>query len=180
MAQLCLVRPFTRAQTVRHLLITLLSLALPSLAVAADSESAADGALALAIEAFTGDLRAPINDVGPYGHTGIPYANPAELPQPFRERLTKAKPGITRAELGKEFQRNGGLTMNEYYLSLGRLPNGRTLAVRVSWRPAAMPEAVYADPALRERWITINKPEEHPSDIAMRISKPFYSGVYID
>ncbi|MGV3530767.1 MAG: hypothetical protein ACO1QR_00245 [Chthoniobacteraceae bacterium] len=164
----------------RLFLATISAVLLPTFAASAHAEQPVDTALYIAELAFADDLQTPINEIGPYGHSRIPYADLNSIPQRFREFLAVVKPGVTRAGLTKNFRENGGITLNEYYLALEGLPGGRVLALRVIWRPSGMPEKVYADPARRRKWIVDNKPKELPTDVAVRTSKPFYSGVYID
>ncbi len=73
---------------------------------------------------------------------------------------------------------NSNLSMNEY--CHGLLPSGKSLAVRMVFRPAAMPEAVFSDPVARRAWIRDHKPDADATDVLMTFSKPFATTYGID
>lgn len=127
-------------------------------------------------EMFAGDIVLPFTDQGAYGRDR-PYLDASTLPISATTALQALKPGLTRADL-KGWHMNSNMSVNEY--CGGRLPSGESLAVRMVFRPAAMPEAVFSDPVARRAWIHDHRPDSEATDILMRFSKPFATTFGID
>ena len=79
----------------------------------------------------------------------------------------------------KTWSETGGLLQCQFLvLEKGGGPD--FVAVRIEWRPAAMPEHIFADRKLRLRWIRRHAPLFAPDDVAMRISRPYLAKYVID
>ena len=109
----------------------------------------------------------------------IHYLENKDIPDKAREPFAKLHPGVTRAAVVKTWAETGGLTPCQFLL-LEKGGGPDFLAVRIEWRPAAMPERIFADRNLRLRWIRRNAPLPAPDDIAMRISRPYLARYVLD
>lgn len=76
------------------------------------------------------------------------YLDECELSQKATRELAKLRPGLTRAAIEKAWWENGGLVGCEFLLREEKT-DPKSVAVRIEWRPAAMPERVFADRKLR-------------------------------
>ena len=107
------------------------------------------------------------------------------LPKRVRESIASLRSGMTRAQVEKYFERDGGLqgaTEQRYYIRdvvVGR----KLVMVELTFRLAGIPERVYANPKLSaewwrtHKWSTMNITDR---DILRGISKPFLSSLAID
>ena len=105
------------------------------------------------------------------------------LAKPVRDRIASLRPGMTRAQVEKHFEQDGGLSTAEhqrYYVSR-TLIGEKVVMVELSFQPAGIPDAVYADPKLATEWWSTHKWDGTTDrDVLRGISKPFLSRVAWD
>jgi hypothetical protein len=138
---------------------------------------------------FAGDLLLPFDGTGPYsgperraGQAAEmrPYLVPESLPVTARDRIARLHAGMTRQEIEKLcWGPNGFGTMNEYLVNDVRV-DGRSLGMRVAFRPQSMPVAIYQDPDRRRLWLLEQRPAPAPEDVVTKVSPPFLTQVVID
>lgn len=103
-----------------------------------------------------------------------------------RRHLEELKTGMTRKQLEAHFNADGGLIVpfaERYYLRDTRPPHrqNKVVMVDIAFKPAAMDEATFSDPQLREAWIrTHNWYPGDPNDIVKAFSNAYESGIAID
>ena len=102
-----------------------------------------------------------------------------QLPTKARLALDRLKPGLTRAAIERRWSETGGLLPCQFLL-LEKDGGPKFVAVRIEWRPAAMPERTFTDRKLREEWIRRHTPLPRSDDVAMRISRPYLAEYVID
>jgi hypothetical protein len=127
---------------------------------------------------FMRDLVPRCNDAHPYPERqDLFYLKDNEMTAYEKHQLDLIKPGMSLHELWGFMRENGGLTASaEYYID----NNARTVAVRIAFRPAGMPEAIFHDPAQRILWLK-QHPDTSMSDAVVDSrSKPFLTSVCID
>jgi hypothetical protein len=109
----------------------------------------------------------------------VHYLENKDLSNEALNQMAKLRPGVTRASVKKTWLETGGFVPCQFLLPE---KNGgpEFVAVRIEWRPAAMPERVFADRTLRGRWIKRHAPLPEPDDVAMRISRPYLAEFVLD
>ena len=104
----------------------------------------------------------------------------ASLTKPVRDRIASLRSGMTRAQVEKHFEQNGGLSTAEHqqYFVSRTIIGEKVVMVELSFQPAGIPDAVYADAKLATKWWSTHKWEGNTDrDILRGISKPFLSRV---
>ena len=104
----------------------------------------------------------------------------ASLAKPVRDRIASLRPGMTRAQVEKHFAQDGGLSTAEHqqYFVSRTIIGEKVVMVELSFQPAGIPDAVYADAKLATKWWSTHKWEGNTDrDILRGISKPFLSRV---
>lgn len=109
----------------------------------------------------------------------IHYLGEKELSPAAQVQLILLHPGLTRAAVKKTWAETGGFAPCQFLL-LEKGGGPEFVAVRIEWRPAAMPEQVFQDRTLRARWIKRHAPLDAPDDVAMHISRPYLAKYVID
>ena len=107
----------------------------------------------------------------------------ASLAKPVRERLASLREGMTRAQIEKHFEQDGGLSTasNQRYYIRHVLVAEKLVMVELSFQPAGIPNSVYADPKLEAEWWSKHEwAGNSERDILRGISKPFLSKGAID
>ena len=107
----------------------------------------------------------------------------ASLAKPVSDRVALLRPGMTRAQVEKHFEQDGGLSTaeNQRYHVSRTFIGEKVVMVELSFQPAGIPDAVYADPKLTIEWWSTHKWEgSSDRDILRGISKPFLSRVALD
>ena len=102
-----------------------------------------------------------------------------ELSDEARQQLVKVHPGISRAALEKPWVETGGFVPCQH-LFYEKNRGAEYVAVRIEWRPTAMPERVYANKNLRTKWLKRHVPLPAPDDVAIRVSRPYLTRCVID
>ena len=148
-------------------------------AVAADDQNIKDENTRIAEDVFASDLREPIGPDFPYGVKHIVYIDINSLPDVVKNVLNQVQTGISRRKVTGLMWENGGVSANEFIVQHPLVLN-KVVALRITFRPAAMPVQTFEDSDKRLRWLAENKPNRAPNDIAMQVSKPFLSSIYID
>lgn len=117
--------------------------------------------------------------VEPKAPEPIRYLEMNEVSKEARAQLAKLQSGMKLSLLKKSWVETGGFTPCQFLLpEKGVGPE--YVAVRIEWRPAAMPERIFHDRKLRERWIRRHAPLPASDDVAMRISRPYLAKYVID
>src|SRR6266446_3933950 len=102
----------------------------------------------------------------------------ASLPKPVRERVASLRAGMTRAQIEKHFEQDGGLstaTHQRYYIRHVFVAK-KLVMVELFFQAAGIPDTVYADPKLATEWWSKHEWTGNSSrDILRGISKPFLS-----
>jgi hypothetical protein len=84
---------------------------------------------------------------------------------------------MTREEVEKQFQQEGGLSTEfEQRYFLRDLPVGeKVVMVELTFQPADMPDATYADRKLARNWLDLHEPawSARKRDLLRGISEPF-------
>lgn len=109
----------------------------------------------------------------------IRYLEKADLSNKASDALNKLQPGTTRDRVGKTWTETGGFVPCQFLL-LEKEGGPEFVAVRIEWRPAAMPERIFSERNLRAKWIRRNAPLPSPDDVAMRISRPYLARYVVD
>ena len=107
----------------------------------------------------------------------------ASLPKPARERIALLRAGMTRAQVEKDFERDGGLSTasNQRYYIRRVLVAEKYVMVELSFQPADIPDSVFADPKRAAEWWRKHKwAGNSDRDMVRGISKPFLSKGAID
>ena len=107
------------------------------------------------------------------------YLKDQDLSGEARRQLAQVRPGVSRESLEKTWVETGGLIPCQFVL-LEKDRGPEYVAVRIEWRPSAMPERVYADKNLRHRWLERHVPMPAPDDVAVRVSRPYLAKCVID
>ena len=110
-----------------------------------------------------------------------------EARQPSAEKDEFLYVGMTRREMEKAYQRDGGIFSpfegERYVLSNQPAdgPEGNVLKVKVRFRPANMSEKVFRDAKRYREWMAENRTEYgSKSDIVAGISAPYWEPPYFD
>lgn len=107
----------------------------------------------------------------------INYAPLESLPPDIKSLIRKLRPSISRADVQRSWEENGGLIPCEFFRSY---KDGRLIAVRIQWRPSEMPASVAANRSKRIKWIEKHQPMPKATDILERVSLPFETQFVID
>ena len=107
----------------------------------------------------------------------------ATLPKAARACIAALREGVTRSDVEKQFRQNGGLSVlfqQRYYL-VDVVVRKKVVMVELWFRPAKMPDDVYADEKRANEWATKhNWWGMGADDVVTGISKPFLSSVIYD
>ena len=119
------------------------------------------------------------NIIAPKLAERLHFLGDKELTPETRAKLARLKPGMARATVEKTWSENGGLVPCQFLL-LEKHRGPDFVTVRIEWRPAVMPERIFNDRKLRERWIGRHAPLPAPDDVVMHISRPYLAKYVID
>ena len=101
-----------------------------------------------------------------------------------RQLLKELKPGMTRKQVEAHFTADAGLidlTAERYYLTGATLPSHQVVMLAISFKPAAMDEAAYADVQRRMEWFRAHGGDPRaPTDVVKEAGAPFASHISID
>lgn len=107
------------------------------------------------------------------------FIDAATLPKWIRERLAEVHAGITRRDVGKLLDTDGGFVNSfsgcRFFVSMYTL-SGKVVMVDVDYQPEAMPDETYADQKLRFEWLRAHR-REAADDVVRFVGNP-YLGIW--
>jgi hypothetical protein len=117
-----------------------------------------------------------------------PALNVNALPEDAQVVLKSLKAGMTRQEVVRHFEADGGLIFpsgERFYLRGVSIPGQPNLVVMVeiSFQPSAMDEATFADADRRREWYRHHDKwgfSGSPKDTVRSVGSPYASGIHID
>ena len=113
------------------------------------------------------------------------YTGLFNIPEAAREVLSKVKVGMTRGEVKKLLEPNGGIysRLTRHHFVPNVMVDKRRVMVALRFQPATMPDMVYEDPVKRHGWMRAFEEEadaDNPLDVVREIGVPYLSYVAID
>lgn len=109
----------------------------------------------------------------------------ATLPKVAQEQIAKLHPGMTRGEVERHFEMDGGLFWPptfRYYVRNVRVDD-RVVMLQLTFQPAEMPDDVFRDEKRRGEWLRAHSKYlglDSPKDILRNIGSVSLSGAAID
>ena len=106
------------------------------------------------------------------------------LPESAQTRLKWLNVGMTREQVDVHFDSDGGIFVpfHQRYCVRGVTVDSKNVMVELSFRPAGMSDAIYADEKLRRNWLR-DRPHylwDNPRDVLQKIGLPFLQHRAID
>jgi hypothetical protein len=115
--------------------------------------------------------------VKPESRSPLRYLSAREIDRRTAAELAKLRVGATRSMIARSWRENGGLIPCEWFVAFR---GEKVVAVRIQWRPAAMPLRIAMNSGRRLAWLRLHAPVPSRGDVIERVSKPYFSKYALD